>query len=211
MTKKDVLNPVSVWQRVVSAFICAAVLACAYSITSFCACAENVAKNTLRLHILANSDSEFDQELKLKVRDALLSSGNELFSGETSVENAREVLLLNKEALLFTAQQVIRENGMDYPVSVTLTEEYFATRSYGDVTLPAGKYTVLRVIIGSGEGHNWWCVMFPPLCLPAVSEKTELDAYYTEDGVTLTKTNPGYEPRFKIAEWYEKLSSLIAD
>ena len=97
------------------------------------------------------------------------------------------------------------------PSGYSTHDEYFATRCYGDLTMPAGRYTAVKVVIGEGAGHNWWCVMFPPLCLPAVSEKTELDAYYTEDGVTLTKTNPGYEPRFKIAEWYEKLSSLIAD
>lgn len=187
----------------------ALIFAIVASIAGFGIRCGNVRKDVIRLHILANSDSEEDQRVKLLVRDALLNSGKEIFSGSVSKADAGKCLELQKEELIETANQVLAENGFDYKTRITLAEEYFTTRSYGDLTLPAGEYTALKVILGSGEGHNWWCVMFPPLCLPAASEETDIDAFFGEKGGELIKSNPEYEMRFKIVEIIESIKNKI--
>ena len=120
--------------------------------------------DALRLHILANSDSEEDQEVKLRVRDAIL----ELFDGGLgagSSEEAYERMLAIGEEIQSAAERVLSENGMDQTVTLEAGEFDFPERTYGEEIYPAGRYTALRVILGAGEGHNWWCVMFPPLCV----------------------------------------------
>ncbi len=166
---------------------------------------ERVRGEVVRLHILANSDSEDDQRVKLLVRDALLEQGGELFSGEVKKENAEKCLSENADKLKQTALTVLRDNGFDYGVDICLVEEYFTTRTYEDFTLPAGRYTAIKVLLGNARGHNWWCVMFPPLCLPAASEKAELDTVIGEDGARIIESGSKYEIRFKIVEIIESL------
>lgn len=187
----------------------ALIVAVIASVAGFGVRCGDVREDVIRLHILANSDSEEDQNVKLIVRDALLNSGKELFSGSVSKDNAQECLEAQKTELIEIANKVLAENGFDYKARITLAEEYFTTRSYGDLTLPAGEYTALKVILGSGEGHNWWCVMFPPLCLPAASEETDIDAFFGEEGGELIKSSPRYEMRFKIVEVIESIKSRI--
>lgn len=176
------------------------------SILSFEAKSDSVRKSVLRMHVVANSDSDADQELKLKVRDAVLEAGRELFNGSVSADEAEERLIPEKEKLIKAAEKTIAENGFDYAVDVFIGKTYFTTRTYDDsVTLPAGKYEALNVIIGEGKGHNWWCVMFPPMCLPAAEADTEIDDVLSDDGLKLVRSNPKIEPRFKIIEIYEKL------
>ena len=117
---------------------------------------------TVRLHVLANSDSEQDQDLKLKVRDELLKSVNEYTAA--SKEEAIAEIEENKENLIKIAEDVVEKEGKDYSVAIEIGKEYYPTRYYEDFALPAGEYTSVRVIIGKGEGQNWWCVMYPPLC-----------------------------------------------
>lgn len=179
------------------------------SITSFGLECRNIRDDVVRLHILANSDSESDQQVKLAVRDALLGSGKELFSGTVNKENAEQTLREQKEELTEIANRVLRENGFGYEAEIYLTEEYFTTRSYENFTLPAGEYLALKVILGNGEGHNWWCVMFPPLCLPAATENADLNAVFDEDEVTLIRSAPQYEIRFKIVEIIENLKAKL--
>ena len=173
-------------------------------------CAE-IRSSVLRLHVLANSDSEQDQALKLKVRDRLLKVSEDLYShAETKEEAVREtnanLTLLQKEA-----QKVVASNGFDYPVSVALENTYFTTRSYGDITLPAGNYQALRVVIGEGEGHNWWCVMFPPLCISAASEdEVQLSDVLSAEQMELVESD-GYEVRFKCVELYEELMNYFSE
>lgn len=129
--------------------------------------------SVLRLHILADSDSKSDQQLKLMVRDALLDNSEEIFGNADSLEaaekNARENLGLIKEL----AEETLRENGCTDSVSAELTDMHFDKRVYGDITMPEGEYRALRVTIGSAQGRNWWCVMYPPLCIPAACEYTD--------------------------------------
>lgn len=176
-----------------------------FSITGFAETCEEIRGDVLRLHVLANSDSEEDQQLKLKVRDALLKAGKNIFDGSVTKENAEEKIEKEKDFLIRTAEKVIRENGFDYDVEITVTDEFFTTRTYENVTLPAGKYKALRVLIGESEGRNWWCVMFPPLCIPTA--QPDMNLFFTEDEIKLIESDPKYEPRFKIIEIYESIKN----
>ena len=177
-----------------------------YSFRSGC---ENIKENVLRLHIIANSDSEFDQNLKLKVRDELLNCSKELFGGETNKLTAEKIALEENAYLIERAKQIINENGKDYDVRISVCEDYFPTRTYENVTLPAGNYTAVKVIIGEGKGHNWWCVMFPPMCLPAATGNTEIEDVLDENGMKVVSSSPKYEVKFKIVEWYEWAKNKI--
>lgn len=179
------------------------------SITSFGLDCRSIRDDVVRLHILANSDSEADQQVKIAVRDALLSSGKELFSGTVNKENAAEVLETQNQELTETANRVLRENGFDYEAKIYLADEYFTTRSYENFTLPAGEYLALKVILGDGAGHNWWCVMFPPLCLPAATDNADINAVFSENEVSLIESAPKYEIRFKIIEIIENLKTKL--
>ena len=176
-----------------------------FSISGFAKTCDEIRSDVLRLHILANSDSEEDQQLKLKVRDALLKAGKNIFDGSVTKENAEEKIESEREKLTEVAEKVIYENGFDYDVEITVTEEFFTTRTYENVTLPAGKYKAVRVLIGESTGKNWWCVMFPPLCIPA--SQPDINLFFNEDEIKLVESDPKYEPRFKIIEIYESLKN----
>lgn len=180
------------------------VLSFVVNIFSFAATCDNIRRDVLRLHVIAASDSEADQQLKLKVRDGVLIAGAEVFDGSVNVDNAVEKLTPELHRIEQAAEKIVKENGFDYNVNVTLSYEFFATRTYEKVTLPAGEYLAVRVVIDKGQGKNWWCVMFPSLCLPAAVVKTELDDVLNEKEVQLVSRNPKYEPRFKIVEIIEK-------
>ncbi len=191
----------------------ALIVAVIFSVVGFEKECENIRNDVVRLHILANSDSDKDQQVKLAVRDALLNSGKELFNGTVNVGNAEKCMESQKQELIKIANEVLAANGFDYKAQINLTEEYFTTRTYEDFTLPAGEYLALKVILGSGEGHNWWCVMFPPLCLPAASDNADMDAVFSKNGAEIVQSVEKYEMRFKIVEIIEsikyKLSCVI--
>lgn len=119
--------------------------------------------NLIRLHVVANSDTPTDQEVKLAVRDAILKASGELFTS-TPPENAVEVVTANLSLFQRVAENVLRANGYDYPVGVEFGTFSFPERAYGPLMLPAGQYQAVRVVLGEGEGANWWCILFPPLC-----------------------------------------------
>ncbi len=192
--------------------IAAFLIAIIFSICGFAETCKDVRSDVLRLHVIANSDDEADQSLKLKVRDAVLHAGKNVFDGSVTRENAQKKIEEEKDALTEAALKTIKNNGFDYPVKISVTEEYFTTRTYDDkYTLPAGKYTAVRVVIGEGKGHNWWCVMFPPLCLPAAQKNTDVDLFLNNKEVKLIKNNPKYEPRFKIVELIEDLKNKFTN
>lgn len=180
------------------------------SVSGFQKECDKLRSDVLRLHILANSDSAEDQQVKLAVRDALLSCGKRIFSGETDVNNAEKILISEKDELIQTANKVLEENGFGYKAQISLAEEYFTTRTYDDYTLPAGNYLALKVILGEGEGHNWWCVMFPPLCLPAATENENVDIYFNSKSSVIIQSSPEYEIRFKIVEIIEQIKNKIS-
>lgn len=176
----------------------------------FVEASESISDEVFRLHILANSNSEADQQLKLKVRDEILIAGEELFKGCTSVEEAIKVCSENLDFFEQAAQKCIAENGAAYTVKATVDKEYFNTREYEKITLPSGIYNALKIEIGEAKGKNWWCVMFPAICLPSVSED-EINEVLSEDEIKLINSNNKYEIRFKIVEIYEKIKSKAAE
>lgn len=143
-------------------------------------------------------------------RDAVLEAGEDLFNGTLTAEGAEQMLDSDIERLQNAAQTVLTENGFDYGVRVEIGKDYFNTRTYdGEVTLPAGEYEAVRVILGEGKGQNWWCVMFPPMCLPAAEADTEISDVLTKNEEDVVKSNPKYEARFKIVELFENFYRKI--
>lgn len=193
------------------ALIIAYILYCAFSITYFSSVSGEIRENVVRLHILADSNSEIDQNVKLKVRDALLEKNSELLSDKVTPENATEYFKNSKDELEQCANEVLKENGLNYKATITLGKEYYTTRVYEDLTFPAGVYTSIKVVLGSGEGKNWWCVMFPPLCVPVAdggietADNVNLEDYLNEDGKRLVSSQGKFKVGFKVIEWYEKL------
>lgn len=181
------------------------IVAIIFSICSFANTSQEIRSDVLRLHVIANSDSSVDQNLKIRLRDYLLEEGKSIFDGSVNVENAVKKIEPQIPALEKSAKEFIRTSGFDYDVKISLSREYFTTRTYETVTLPAGKYLALRVVIGSGEGHNWWCVMFPPMCVPAADKKDEIENIFTEDEIKLVESSPKYEIRFKVVEICEEI------
>lgn len=187
------------------------VTAVIFSICSFAKTSEEIRSDVLRLHVIANSDSSVDQNLKLRLRDYILEEGEDIFDGSVNVENAVKKIEPKLAELEKSAETFVKNAGFDYDVKITLSNEYFTTRTYESVTLPAGKYLALRVVIGSGEGHNWWCVMFPPMCVPAADKKDEIKNVFTDKEIKLVESKPKYEPRFKVVEIYEQIRETISE
>ena len=168
---------------------------------------EQIYESVVRLHVLANSDSDDDQSLKLKVRDAILAYTSPKVIDSASRDEAISILQGELEEIQKVASQVIIDEGYDYSVEVTLTLEDYPTRNYESMSFPSGKYISLRVLIGEAEGQNWWCVLFPPLCLSAASEKSDNEDAFIAVGLNsdqykiITETeNTKYYLRFKILE-----------
>lgn len=168
---------------------------------------DQLADRVVRLHVLANSDSEEDQALKLLVRDAVLAQAEAILRQSSSRAEAEKRLAEQLPALEQTARETIAANGYDYDVSAQLTDMAFPTREYESFTLPAGNYLALRIVIGQGAGRNWWCVVFPPLCTAASGDvpAAALAAGLTEDQVGLITESEGYVLKSKAVEFWQSL------
>ena len=166
-----------------------------------------LAGDVLRLHVLANSDSAADQTLKLAVRDRVLAEAAGYLENARTRQEAEAALAAALEPLARAGAEAAAEAGYRYPVSVSLERAWFPTREYGDFSLPAGEYRALRVVIGAGEGRNWWCVVFPPLCLGAVSQSAEeaMSALPEGELALITGESGGYILKFKLMELWEQL------
>lgn len=172
----------------------------------FFARAEQVRAGVMRLHVLAASDSAQDQSNKLAVRDSLLEKSDELFGSAQDVEQAVFLVESHLEEIEQTAEQTLRRSGCLDEVSARVVTAGFDTRSYGGNTLPAGRYRALQVIIGEGKGRNWWCVMYPPLCLPAACSKKGADTMTDIEGLT---QGSDYRMGFAVVELWEKVCGLL--
>ncbi len=171
-----------------------------------------LADKVVRLHVLANSDSAEDQALKLRVRDAVLARAEELLQGAGDRAAAEDVLRAALPELTEIARRTAAEGG-GYGVTAELRNTSFPTRDYDGFTLPAGEYLALRVVIGAGEGHNWWCVVFPPLCAQTTTDvaQTAMSAGLTEEDVALvTEEDTGYVLKFKSIELWEALREKLS-
>lgn len=172
-----------------------------FSFAGFSKQCDEIRNKVLRMHVIANSDKDFDQELKLKVRDAVLNEGKELFNGSLTANDAEEKIMPNINKLEKAALKTIRENGFDYNVNIYVAKEFFKTRVYDNsIALPAGEYTAVKVVIGEGKGKNWWCVMFPPMCLPAANGDVKMEDVLNEEEMHIVSNSKQYSFRFKIVE-----------
>lgn len=176
--------------------------------------AEKLRPEVLRFHVLAESDREADQQLKLMVRDVLISEMEPWLAGAADREEARRILGEHREDIRQLAERVLREQGCNLPVRVELTEGYFPVKRYGNLVLPAGEYETLRVSIGSAAGRNWWCMLFPGLCFVDGSYEMgnetaeELRAALTEEEFQAVWQEK--ETKVKVRFWiWEKLAHYM--
>ncbi len=172
----------------------------------------NLSSNVFRLHIIANSDSDSDQQLKLRVRDAIIEYMKNSNENSSSKENVISYCQNHLAELKQIAEKVIQENGYNYTVNIEIGNFYFPTKNYANISLPAGQYDALRIKIGNAEGKNWWCSLFPPLCFVDVSSgvvededaetlKENLDS---EDYSLITSDSEAMKFKFKIVEIINK-------
>lgn len=166
---------------------------------------ENISDKVFRLHILANSDSTYDQNLKLGLKNYILENTSDLFIGQNLEENI-DIAKESLEELYRLSKEYLESQGSNYDVKTEVVKEFFETRVYDDFTLPAGIYSSLKITIGEGKGHNWWCIIFPSVCLSACSES--MSDYLSEDEMELV--NNGYTAKFKVVEVYEKIKSKLS-
>ena len=169
------------------------------------AVSSNLSSAVFRLHVIANSDSDKDQNLKLKVRDSLLNYMNNLCSNCSTKEEAISLAQEHQDDFQKIAEQTILENGYNYSVKININNFYFPTKNYGDISLPAGYYDALRVEIGEAKGQNWWCVMFPSLCFIDVSSgvvdenaKDNLEQNLDEESYHIISDNDSTKIKFKF-------------
>lgn len=166
--------------------------------------------NVLRLHVIANSDSEDDQNLKLLVRDAVLAEAQILLCNVYDRAKAEETVMQNIEILRSVAERTVLDNGYDYPVAIELGKEEYPTKNYESCSFPAGEYTSLRILIGEAAGQNWWCVLFPPLCLSAATDADAFASVGITDNqyqIITDSESTKYKIRFKILESFSNAVS----
>lgn len=178
------------------------------SMAHFEAACDDLRQNVLRLHIIANSDSEEDQAVKLLVRDKILAETSDIFTGETELEKAEEKAAERLDEFCKTAEEVLSEKGFSYGANAEIGDSYFETREYEDFTLPAGNYRSLIIRLGDAKGKNWWCVIFPAVCIPAASEASLSDSVEVTSA-EIAEHPQKYVMRFKTVEIYEDLKKFL--
>ena len=190
--------------------VCGGLVLClALSVCQLHGTCESVRDNVVRLHILAHSDSAEDQALKLKVRDAVLAASADW--QDTAATPAEALALAQKRlpALQAVAAETVAAEGYDYPVTAEVCRMYFTTRQYDTVTLPAGQYDAVRLSIGDGAGQNWWCVMYPPLCVGSAADRKEATALWSDSQRGLVESGGRYVVKFKVVEWAQQALSFF--
>lgn len=160
---------------------------------------DDIVNEIIRFHVLANSDSDEDQKLKLKVRDKVIEYVSEGLKSCTDLDEARSFIVENKSTIETIAKNVVDENGYSYSVTSMLSRENFPDKVYGDLVFPQGEYEAYRILIGNSEGQNWWCVMFPPLCF-VDGTKDAVDSKEIEEKLNETKNKKAEEKNIEEAE-----------
>lgn len=177
---------------------------------------KSIADSLVRLHIVANSDSQIDQSVKLLVRDAVIDELSPIISNASNPSHAQQIINDNLSLVEKAAQSVLKKNNLGYGATALCTISHFPTKQYENITLPAGNYNALKIILGNGDGQNWWCVMYPPLCFEG-----SIDGNMNSDAKTLLKSNLDSDEyalicqnssipvkfKFKIFEIFDMLNS----
>lgn len=195
-------------KRVMICFALAALVWCGTLIAD----RQQLHEELIRLHVVANSDTEADQEVKLQVRDAVINSLEEDLKNVADVEQAKAYIRENLPKIQQIANQTLEAAGFDTQAVVSLCQEAFDTRDYDTFSLPAGVYESLRIVIGEGQGHNWWCVVFPSLCLPATSEgfsDVAQTAGFPDSLNSALTGEEGYELRFYLLDAMGRLENIL--
>lgn len=197
-----------IWMTAVTIGLLGAVLAAGMSRVKAVSIQQGIAGEIIRFHVLANSDSEEDQALKMHVKDTVVGYMKEVMGDVDSVEQSREIINANMENIRQKAEQEIAAQGYDYNVTAALTTAYFPQKSYGDCTFPSGDYEALQIKIGKASGHNWWCVVYPSLCFTdavqgVVTEekKEELKKVLTEEEYQNILLEGRVKMRFRWIKW----------
>lgn len=196
------------WELALLLGLCAAMLWGAWSMQR----QDALAQKMIRLHVIANSDSEADQALKLEVRDKVLDFTTTVLQRSADMEDAQVRLREELTRIETIARREIAAQGYDYPVTAQLASAEFPLKEYDGFSLPAGEYMALRLVIGEGEGRNWWCVVYPPLCTAAAADmpQTAIQAGLTGDDVSLiTGEDTGYVLKFRSVELWEQLRQWL--
>lgn len=190
------------------ALVCGFVLAALCSFFPFAAACGQLPRDVVRLHVVANSNGAGDQAVKLLVRDAVLEEAARWYQGAGSMEEASSQLCTHLQSIAGAARQVLGEQGVGYSATAQMTEMYFPTRDYGDFRLPAGRYRTLRVTLGEGAGKNWWCVVFPSLCLPAATQEEAL-LTLPEGERQVVEGGQNVQVKLKAVELWESLREWL--
>ncbi len=193
------------WMR---ALLGGVVLCMVLSLCGFEGTCDAIRKDVVRLHILANSNTEADQTLKYQVRDAITAQTAGWLDGATDEGEALALIQERLPQLQETAEQTVREQGFSYPVRVSLCDMYFSTRVYDGITMPAGTYTAVRIEIGEAKGKNWWCVVYPPMCIRSAVKEQSLSDVLSGREMSIV-SGEGYAVRFKIVEVVQWLLSRV--
>jgi stage II sporulation protein R len=204
----NIRHRLKTWELALGAGLLAAVLAGAFLNRT----EADLSDSLVRLHIVAQSDDPNDQRVKLAVRDRVLAYVTPLLSDARTPREAQGIIVQNLTAVETLAAEVLRENGLALPVTAGLERAVFPTKTYDGFALPAGEYNALRLVIGQGEGQNWWCVVFPPLCVTAAEEVTQTAAAGgLSDGQIglITESGDQYVFTFKCLAWWGQLKSLF--
>ena len=199
--KKNILTNIRI--AVALALVCSVLM----GMSRFETQCQELRDNVLRLHIIANSDSDFDQQLKLKVRDAVLEETAELFESADNLESAICAAENSVDRIENIARETIINCGKDYKIEVYIGDAYFDTREYEEFTLPAGVYKAVNIKIGKAQGKNWWCVMFPALCIGSAAKLSDA----SPSGAQIAQNGGRYVMRFKIVEIYEQIKQRFSD
>lgn len=166
---------------------------------------EALRADVIRLHIMANSDSQVDQAIKLKVRDRILTETGDTFSKSRTRDAAKDAVQAELPKIERIAAETLKENGFDLPVRAEFCNMHFNTRNYGDYTLPAGMYDAVRVTLGAGAGHNWWCVIYPPICVPAAQPESSPALTEIEE----LDSQPMLVPKLAVVEAFESIRDTL--
>jgi stage II sporulation protein R len=216
-------------KKIICGFICVSVAAIVFTNSYLIkgkdtSIQDSISNKLIRFHVIANSDNAEDQALKLKVRDKVLEYISPMLKGSKSIEESREIIKANDDSIKRIAQDIVKKNGYKYVVATELSKQKFPVKTYGNITLPQGEYEAYRILIGSGGGQNWWCVMFPPLCFIDIT-KGEVSSKETEkvikqvlsekefSAVDNTEVKEDKEKegkivvKFKVVELFDKLFS----
>ena len=196
------------WELALLLGLCAALVWGAWSAQR----QDALAQKMIRLHVIANSDSEEDQALKLEVRDRVLDFTTTVLQRSADMEDAQLRLRDELTRIEDIARREIAAQGYDYPVTAQLASTEFPLKEYDGFSLPAGEYMALRLVIGEGEGQNWWCVVYPPLCTAAATDmpRTAIQAGLTDDDINLiTEEDTGYVLKFRSVELWEQLRQWL--